>query len=127
MANTRKAPPKKVTATPPAKQDEIDNLIGKSETANANSVPRTPTKIDDSVLVRVQSNCHGQLVYDNPRTGSNVVWPRFGDVQSVPMGDLRSMKAGQRKFLRIIGSLFVILTMRDTTMFLQKMSINRLA
>ena len=59
---------------------------------------KTPVKLDDSLLVSVQSNVHGQLIYDNPRSGSRTEWHEYGEIQSVPMGDLRAMKAAQRRF-----------------------------
>ena len=87
MAATKKAP-REEQAAESAEQE------GTATTRKA----RTPVKLDDSVLVRVQSNVHGQLVYDNPRSGSRTLWEHFGDIQSVPMGDLRAMKAAYRRF-----------------------------
>lgn len=92
MASTKKPAPK----TAPAKPVEQTNSAPAPEmTMNA---PAVPVKLDDSLLVRVQSNVAGKLVYENPRTGSRIVWDNFGDVQIVPMSDLRAMKAGYRRF-----------------------------
>lgn len=55
-------------------------------------------KFDDTVLIDVQSNVFGKLVYLNPRSGMEVKWEEFGDVQPMTMGDLRAMRSSQRQF-----------------------------
>jgi hypothetical protein len=57
-----------------------------------------PVKLDDSVRVIVQSNVHGGLIFINQRTGDRTEWDRFGEKQTLTMGDLRSMKGTQRAF-----------------------------
>ena len=71
----------------------------KAETA-APAKPERPAKVrlDDSVLIRVKSNTYGQLIYVNKRTGDRTEWSRFGEEQSVTMGDLRAMKGTQLPF-----------------------------
>ena len=71
----------------------------KEETA-APAKPGQPAKVrlDDSVLIRVKSNTYGQLIYVNKRTGDRTEWSRFGEEQSVTMGDLRAMKGTQLPF-----------------------------
>lgn len=71
----------------------------KEETA-APAKPERPAKVrlDDSVLIRVKSNTYGQLIYVNKRTGDRTEWSRFGEEQSVTMGDLRAMKGTQLPF-----------------------------
>ena len=66
----------------------------KEETA-APAKPERPAKVrlDDSVLIRVKS-----LIYVNKRTGDRTEWSRFGEEQSVTMGDLRAMKGTQLPF-----------------------------
>ena len=71
----------------------------KEETA-APAKPGQPAKVrlDDSVLIRVKSNTYGQLIYVNKRTGDRTEWSRYGEEQSVTMGDLRAMKGTQLPF-----------------------------
>lgn len=71
----------------------------KEETA-APAKPGQPAKVrlDDSVLIRAKSNTYGQLIYVNKRTGDRTEWSRFGEEQSVTMGDLRAMKGTQLPF-----------------------------
>ena len=71
----------------------------KEETA-APAKPERPAKVrlDDSVLIRVKSNTYGQMIYVNKRTGDRTEWSRFGEEQSVTMGDLRAMKGTQLPF-----------------------------
>ena len=52
----------------------------------------------DHVMVGVQSNTFGELIYYNRRTGARVSWNGVGDVQPVPMGELRDMRNTQRGF-----------------------------
>lgn len=66
----------------------------------ATDKPARPAKVrlDDSALIRVKSNTYGQLIYINKRTGDRTEWKRFGEEQSVTMGDLRAMKGTQLPF-----------------------------
>lgn len=73
----------------------------KSKTSDVKKTAKVATKtvkLDDSVLVTVKSNCYGELIYINHKTGDKTVWDNFGDTQDVTMGDLRSMKGAQRAF-----------------------------
>ena len=71
-----------------------------TEETAAPAKPGQPAKVrlDDSVLIRVKSNTYGQLIYVNKRTGDRTEWSRFGEEQSVTMGDLRAMKGTQLPF-----------------------------
>ena len=55
-------------------------------------------KFPDHVMIAVQSNTYGELIYVNQRTGARVSWQEIGDVQPVPMGELRDMRNTQRGF-----------------------------
>lgn len=59
---------------------------------------RAAIKLDDTVLIDVQSNVFGGLIYQNQRTGDIVRWSEFGDIQTMTMGDLRVMRSTQRRF-----------------------------
>lgn len=59
--------------------------------------PGTP-KLGDDVLVRVKSNVFGELIYENKRTGEVTKWANCGDIQTLDMGALRSMKANAVAF-----------------------------
>lgn len=63
--------------------------------------PKTkPSRIDDSVLVKVKSNCYGTLIYRNLRTNDTTIWNGCGDIQIMSMGDLRAMKSEQVGFFK---------------------------
>lgn len=98
MANskTKKAFPEVV--------EPIDEVIVTEEKAVINETTQAPVakkrdyKFPDHVMVAVQSNTYGELIYVNQRTGARVSWKEIGDVQPVPMGELRDMRNTQRGF-----------------------------
>lgn len=65
---------------------------------NAPVAKRANMTFDDTVLVNVQSNTFGELIYINSRNGDRVSWSEFGDIQTMTMGDLRAMRGTQRGF-----------------------------
>ena len=60
--------------------------------------PKKIPKLNDTVTVNVQSNVFGELIYVDDRSGANVKWHEFGDVQPMSLGDLRVMRNTQRAF-----------------------------
>lgn len=84
--------------------DPIDLVIATEEKAvirepEQASVPKKRDyKFPDHVMIAVQSNTYGELIYVNQRTGARVSWKEIGDVQPVPMGELRDMRNTQRGF-----------------------------
>ena len=91
---------KKTTKTAvPAADVEI---IETSAAAEVTTVKEAPKKRDykfpDHVMVSVQSNTFGELIYVNPHNGTKVSWSELGDVQPMPMGELRAMRNTQRGF-----------------------------
>lgn len=93
--------PKKATAEV---VDPIDVVIETEEKAVIKEPVQAPVpkkrdyKFPDHVMVAVQSNTYGELIYVNQRTGARVSWKEIGDVQPVPMGELRDMRNTQRGF-----------------------------
>lgn len=86
----------KKTAT---KKAEIIENNEVTDTEEAVVTPKVKNwKFDDTVLIDVQSNVFGKLVYLNPRSGMEVKWEEFGDIQTMTMGDLRAMRSSQRQF-----------------------------
>ena len=61
-----------------------------------------PKKIEirDDVLVDVQSNFHGSLIYKNNVSGESIIWDRVGDIQQISVRELRVMKAQQISFFK---------------------------
>ncbi len=55
-------------------------------------------KITDSLLVKVQSGFYGRLCYVNKRSGETVIWAEQGDIQVMPISELRDMKGQQPQF-----------------------------
>lgn len=68
------------------------------ETESAPIAKKRDYKFPDHVMIAVQSNTYGELIYVNQRTGARVSWKEIGDVQPVPMGELRDMRNTQRGF-----------------------------
>lgn len=75
-----------------SQSSHVDTQVAETSTA------KKVFKFDDSVLVNVQSNVFGELIYTNPRNGDTVRWPEFGDTQPMTIGDLRAMRGTQRNF-----------------------------
>lgn len=86
MATTKKS----TKAPKPKKEAVVDTTPTPSS--------RASVKLDDTVLIDVQSNVFGHLTYRNQRTGDKVRWEEFGDIQPMAMGDLRIMRNTQRRF-----------------------------
>lgn len=61
-----------------------------------------PKKIEirDDVLIDVQSNFHGGLIYKNNVSGEAIIWDRVGEIQQISMRELRAMKAQQISFFK---------------------------
>ena len=60
----------------------------------------TNSKISDDMLVKVKSTFFGQLFFKNKKSGEVTEWEYPGDVQTMTMRDLRSMKAEQASFFK---------------------------
>lgn len=56
--------------------------------------------LDDTVLIKVKSVFFGRVVYVNRRSRETTVWEKTGDVQLMPFGELRIMKAEQVAFFK---------------------------
>ena len=87
---TKKAPIENVTVA-----EEVVQVAEVSESVPA---PKKAVKLNDTVTVNVQSNVFGELIYSDNRSGANVRWNEFGDVQPMTIGDLRAMRNTQRAF-----------------------------
>lgn len=57
-------------------------------------------KFSDDTLISVKSNVFGTLIYINHKTGDEIRWDNFGEVQTLSVGDLRAMKAKQLAFYK---------------------------
>lgn len=93
MATNKTTTAKKKVAEPV----EVE-AVNESTVTEQKAVAAKPMKLDDTLRVIVQSNVHGGLLFINQRTGDKTEWDRFGDKQTLTMGDLRSMKGSQRAF-----------------------------
>lgn len=60
----------------------------------------TSLKISDDTLVKVKSTFFGNLFFKNKKSGEVTEWDHAGDVQTMTMRDLRSMKAEQTAFFK---------------------------
>lgn len=56
--------------------------------------------LEDNVLIKVKSVFYGQVYYVNRRSGEKTIWERRGDIQLMPFGELRIMKAEQVAFFK---------------------------
>lgn len=68
------------------------------ETVVTQPTRRERLKLTDDTLVNVKSTTYGELIYINPRTGSQYIWSNPGDVLTLTVGDIRVMAATQRAF-----------------------------
>lgn len=59
-----------------------------------------PVAIGDGVLIKVKSAFFGKLYYYNKTSGERYVWEHVGEVQIMPMRELRTMKAQQVAFFK---------------------------
>lgn len=100
MANTRKtALPKKTDVAEVSEAAETKEIVSTTVAQTAAKKTAVPAKkLDDSVLVYVQSNTYGGLTYVDKHNGDMTEWSNVGDVQTMTMGSLRSMKSTQRAF-----------------------------
>lgn len=96
MATQKKAQPAKRTTK--AVTNAAAETVDIDHVKDGNIMKPRQIKFDDSVLVNVQSNVFGELIYENTRTGDKVIWKEFGDIQPMTIGDLRSMRSTQRSF-----------------------------
>lgn len=90
--------PNTKTTTKKAKTPEIQEESAPVTKERTTRAVAEPVKLDDTLRVIVQSNVHGGLIFINQRTGDKTEWDRFGERQTLTMGDLRSMKGSQRAF-----------------------------
>ena len=56
--------------------------------------------IDDTTMIKVKSIFYGKVYYTNRRSGETTIWDNIGDVQLMPFGELRIMKAEQVAFFK---------------------------
>lgn len=57
------------------------------------------SNIDKSVLVPVMNITHGSLVYQSRKTGMEIKFERYGDIEYMEIGELLTMRSSQRRFL----------------------------
>lgn len=95
MANTKKTATKKETA--PKQTASAAKVAEVQETAPV-AATKQALKLEDSMLINVKSNVFGELLYINKRTGDSTKWVDSGDVQTLSVADIRSMKGNQRAF-----------------------------
>lgn len=78
------------------------------ENKTKNTVKEKVIKLDEQMMIEVKSNVFGELIYVNRRTGEETHWSQAGDVQTMSLADLRTMKATQVAFFSnqwiVIGS-----------------------
>lgn len=68
------------------------------DVAPAKTTKKKDLNFPDHVMVGIQSNTYGELIYLNRRTGARITWATIGEEQPVPMGELRDMRNTQRGF-----------------------------
>lgn len=61
---------------------------------------KTKVKINDNLMVNVKSGFFGKLTYVNHKTGDETEWGQFGEIQSMPIADLKAMKSKQIAFYK---------------------------
>lgn len=84
---------KKAVAT-----DVADVAVETVDVAPTKAAKKKDLNFPDHVMVGIQSNTYGELIYLNRRTGARITWATIGEVQPVPMGELRDMRNTQRGF-----------------------------
>lgn len=68
------------------------------ENKKTNTVKEKAVKLDEQMMIEVKSNVFGELIYVNRRTGEEYHWAQAGDIQSMTLAELRTMKATQSAF-----------------------------
>ena len=63
-------------------------------------VKKKNVQIDDRTMIKVKSIYYGQVNYKNKRSGEQTIWENIGDIQVMPFGELRIMKAEQVAFFK---------------------------
>lgn len=80
------------------------NKTGAKEKTVAETKPKAVKKeatvINENTLIKVKSGFYGKLYYKNLITQERVVWERQGDVQIMPMRELRAMRTTQPAFFK---------------------------
>lgn len=97
MANTKKTATAKKASVPKAQEVPAVEVAQVQETVSA-APAKQALKLEDSMLINVKSNVFGELLYINKRTGDSTKWNDSGDVQTLSVADIRSMKGNQRAF-----------------------------
>lgn len=78
-------------------ETKVENT--QKEDTETKIISRKNLKIGDDVILSVKSNVAGELIYINHKTGDEIHWAEYGDVQTLKAGDIRAMKAKQPRFL----------------------------
>lgn len=73
-----------------------------TENINKTSEPvkKKTVQIEDRTMIKVKSIYYGQVNYRNKRSGEQTIWENMGDIQLMPFGELRIMKAEQVGFFK---------------------------
>jgi hypothetical protein len=83
-----------------AKKEAKDKSMISEMTEKNESVHRIKKpNVDKSELVPVMNLTHGSLVYQSRKTGMEVKFEQYGDIEYLEVGELLTMRSSQRRFL----------------------------
>lgn len=84
------------------KKDSVENTESAYDANNESTFSFQRLKkpsLDKNELIPVMNITNGSLVYQSRKTGMEVKFERYGDIEYLEVGELLTMRSGQRRFL----------------------------